>query len=148
MRKHIDIPNFDRGQYYQTICHNTNFLDCTFFLYIPAKIFDSSHIFGEISIFDGLQRFFKILKNLCLCLWSFFWTQRFFVFVFGPFSIFFATLFLNCYKTKQNYGYNTFKWNDGQFQKFAIVQRRPISYFIDIYKLDFNQKENGFPTEL
>ena len=116
------------------------------FLYIEAKIFDSSNIFKKISIFEGLRRFFKIQRNLRL--WSFFWTQRFFVFVFGPFSIFFATLFLNCYKTKQNYGYNTFKWNDGQFQKFAIVQRRPISYFIDIYKLNFNQKGNGFPTEL
>ena len=50
-----------------------------------AKIFDSSNIFKEISIFKGLQRFFKIPKNLCLRLRSFF-------FVSGPFLIFVATL--------------------------------------------------------
>ena len=60
------------------------------FLYMLAKIFDSSNIFEEISIFEGLRRFFKIPKNLRLCLRSFFWTRRFFVF--GPFSIFVATL--------------------------------------------------------
>ena len=45
-----------------------------------------------------LQRFFKISKNLRFCLCSFFWTQRFFVFVsvFGPFSIFIATLHWCC----------------------------------------------------
>ena len=59
-----------------------------------AKIFDSSNIFEEISIFEGLRRFFKIPKNLRLRLRSFFWTRRFFVFVFGPFLIFVATLVL------------------------------------------------------
>ena len=34
------------------------------FLYILAKIYDSSNIFEETSIFEGLRRLFKILKNL------------------------------------------------------------------------------------
>ena len=37
-----------------------------------AKIFDSSNIFEEISIFEGLRRFFKIPKNLGLRLRSIF----------------------------------------------------------------------------
>ena len=62
------------------------------FLSILLKIFGSSNIFEEIPIFEGLRRFFKIPKNLRLRLQSIFQIRRFFVFVFGPFSIFVATL--------------------------------------------------------
>ena len=44
----------------------------------------------NLYIFEGLQRIFKIPKNLRLR--SIFQIRRFFVFVFGPFSIFIATL--------------------------------------------------------
>ena len=64
------------------------------FLSIILKIFGSSNIFKEIPIFEGLRRFFKIPKNLRLRLRSIFEILRFFVFVFGPFSIFIATLTL------------------------------------------------------
>ena len=81
-----NIPNFNRGQYFsQYILFRLHI-----FLYILAKIFNSLNIFEEISIFKGLWNFLKILKNLRLCLYTFFWTRRFFVF--GLFSIFVATL--------------------------------------------------------
>ena len=45
-----------------------------FELCILLKIFGlgSSNIFEANPIFKGLRRFFKTLKNLCLCLWSIF----------------------------------------------------------------------------
>ena len=72
LRKHINIPNFYRGQYHQTIFHDTYFSDCIFFficwqkssiLRISSKKFLSSKVFKDFSK-----------------------SRRIFVFVFGLFS--------------------------------------------------------------
>ena len=72
LRKHINIPNFYRGQYHQTIFHDTYFSDCTFsfifwqkssILRISSKKFLSSKVFEDFSKF-----------------------RRIFIFVFGLFS--------------------------------------------------------------
>ena len=49
-------------------------------------------IFGTLKIFEDLRRFLFTPKILCISLRSIFRIQRIFVFIFGPFSIFVATL--------------------------------------------------------
>ena len=61
------------------------------------KIFESSKIFEGFSIFEDIRRFFQSPKNLCLRLRSIFMIRRIFVFVFGPFLIFVATLAHSAY---------------------------------------------------
>ena len=60
--------------------------------HFTLKIFVSSKIFEEFSIFEDLRRFFELTKILRIRLRSIFRNRRIFVFVFGPFSIFVATL--------------------------------------------------------
>ena len=60
--------------------------------HFPLKIFVSSKIFEEFAIFEDLRRIFELTKILRLRLRSIFRNRRIFVFVFGPFSIFVATL--------------------------------------------------------
>ena len=57
--------------------------------HFPLKIFVSSKIFEKFAIFEDLWRIFELTK---IPLWSIFRNRRIFVFVFGPFSIFVATL--------------------------------------------------------
>ena len=65
--KHINIPNFYSGQYHKTIFHDTYFSDCIF-----SFIFWQKSLILWISSKKVLRGFFKILKNLCLRLRSFF----------------------------------------------------------------------------
>ena len=60
--------------------------------HFPLKIFVSSKIFEEFAIFEDLRRIFELTKILHIRLRSIFRNRRIFVFVFGPFSIFVATL--------------------------------------------------------
>ena len=60
--------------------------------HFPLKIFVSSKIFEEFAIFEDLRRIFELTKILRIRLQSIFRNQRIIVFVFGPFSIFVATL--------------------------------------------------------
>merc|ERR1711989_289479 len=60
--------------------------------HFPLKIFVSSKIFKEFAIFEDLRRIFGLTKILHIRLRSIFRNRRIFVFVFGPFSIFVATL--------------------------------------------------------
>ena len=101
LRKHIDIPNFYRGQYHQTIFHNTYFSDCIFsficwqkssILRISSNKFLSSKVFEDFSKFRRIF-VFSLFSRLCFYLFedfSKFW--RISVFVFDPFLIFVATL--------------------------------------------------------
>ena len=52
----------------------------------------SSKIFEEFAFIEDLRRISELTKILRICLWSIFRNQRIYVFVFGPFSIFVATL--------------------------------------------------------
>ena len=61
-------------------------------IHFPLKIFASSKIFEEFTIFEDLRRIFELTKILHIRLRSIFRIRRIFVFVFGPFSIFVATL--------------------------------------------------------
>merc|ERR1711963_347151 len=63
--------------------------------HFPLKIFVSSKIFEEFAIFEDLRRIFELTKILRIRLRSIFRNRRIFAFVFGPFSIFVATLFQN-----------------------------------------------------
>ena len=72
LRKHINIPNFYRGQYHQTLFHDTYFSDCIFsFIYwqksLNLRI--SSKKFSSLKVFEDFSKF-----------------RRIFVFVFGLFS--------------------------------------------------------------
>merc|ERR1711963_330412 len=60
--------------------------------HFPLKIFVSSKIFEEFAIFEDLRRIFQLTKILRIRLRSIFKNRRIFVFAFGPFSIFVATL--------------------------------------------------------
>ena len=60
--------------------------------HFPLKIFVSSKIFEEFAIFEDLRRIFELTKILRIRLRSILRNRRIFVFVFGPFSIFVATL--------------------------------------------------------
>merc|ERR1711989_245968 len=60
--------------------------------HFPLKIFVSLKIFEEFAIFEDLRRIFELTKILRIRLQSIFRNQRIFVFVFGLFSIFVATL--------------------------------------------------------
>ena len=55
--------------------------------------FENLRIFEDIRRICNLRRNFELTKILHIRLWSIFRNQRIFVFVFGPFSIFVATLF-------------------------------------------------------
>ena len=59
---------------------------------LPNKFQKNMYIAWTIVLQSSknLQRFFKLTKNLCL--WSIFRIRRIFIFVFGPFSIFDATM--------------------------------------------------------
>ena len=57
--------------------------------------FENIHIFGDIQRICNLRRIFELTKILCVHLRSIFRNQRIFIFVFGPFSIFVATLYIN-----------------------------------------------------
>ena len=63
--------------------------------HFPLKIFVSSKILEEFAIFEDLRRIFELTKILRIRLRFIFRNRRIFVFVFGPFSIFVATLIPN-----------------------------------------------------
>ena len=54
--------------------------------------FGNLHIFEEFRIYEYFRRILDLKKNAYIHLWSIFRNRRIFVFVFGPFSIFVATL--------------------------------------------------------
>ena len=135
MRKLFDVQNFSSGQ--SEFFSQYILFKLRIFLSILLKIFGSSNIFEEIPISKGLQRIFKIPKNLLLRLWSIFQIWRFFVFVFGPFSIFVATLSPSSWsQTAAGIHY----WNMDVYKQWFTMDYLPVppSSMSTLFK-----KENG-----